>query len=213
MFRTLASVALVAGTALISTAGVASAAGHGAGHTRAHPRAHAVRAALQRRPGVLLKVTSVSGDTIYGVNHAAVPVTVTVTTSTTIAEAGAPATMSAIAPASFIRVRGTRTAPHALTARAIAIVVPHRIGKITGISGTTLTLTAAFGRTYTVQTGPSTTYVYRQHPKKAASFAALTLGTRVAVAGTLSADKTTITALRIVILPAHPARALPAGRL
>jgi hypothetical protein len=213
MFRTLASVALVAGTALISTAGVASAAGHGAGHTRAHPRAHAVRAVLHRRPGVLLKVTSVSGDTIYGVNRAAVPVTVTVTTSTTITEAGAPATISAIAPASFIRVRGTRTAPHALTARAIVIVLPHRVGKITGISGTTLTLTAAFGRTYIVQTGSSTTYVYRLRPQKAVSFATLTLGTRVAVEGTLSADKTTITALRIVILPAHPARALPAGRL
>ncbi len=212
MFRTLASVALVAGTALISTAGVASAAGHGAGYVRAHPRAHAVRAALQRRPGVLLKVTSVSGDTIYGVNRAAVPVTVTVTTSTTISEAGAPTAITAIAPASFIRVRGARTAPHALTARAIAIVVPHRVGKITGISGTTLTLTAAFGRTYTVQTGSSTKYVYRLRPQKAASFATLTLGTRVVVAGTLSADKTTITALRIAILPAHPARAL-ASRL
>lgn len=209
MFRTIASSALVAGTILVASVGVASAAGKPAAHpgvraaygagvvaARHRPLLHRLRIA---RPGTLLKVTAVNGTTISAVNRANVPFTVTVSTSTTVVEAGSPVAATTIAPDLFIRVRGTRPAAHTIAARSIVIVVPMRAGRVTAINGTSFTLTAAFGKTFTVQTSSSTRYVKAGHPKQASAFTAIAVGTRVAVQGTLSADKTTISALRIAV--------------
>jgi hypothetical protein len=152
--------------------------------------------------GVVLKVSTVSGDTISAVNRANVPVTVTVSTSTTIVEAGSPISITAITPGAFVRVRGPRTAAHTIAARSIMLLAPIHRGTVTAVNGTTLTLTAAFGRTFTVQTSPTTRYRFARRPRQIASLASVVMGARIAVEGPLSADKTTITALRITIVRA-----------
>jgi len=174
---------------------------------RAARRARLARQArLARAEGVLLDVTALNGATMIAVNRAGTPFTVTVSTTTTILEAGSPISITAIMPDSFIRVRGPRTSTDTVAARRIIIAVPAHSGKVSAINGTTLILTGAFGKSYTVNTTPTTTYVYFRHPKKIAAFSSIVVGSRVTTQGPLSADKTTLTALRVVILPAAPGK-------
>lgn len=218
MFRSVLLSAVVAGTTVLSGAGagvvnaaspvsthVAAPLGHGRPDPDTHGAKHkktakAARAArLRRALGLVLDVTAVNGNTISAVNRANTPFTVTVSTTTTILQAGSPVSVTAITPNEFIRVRGPRTSTNTIAARRIVIVTPTVAGEVASINGTTLTLTGFYGKSYTVATTPTTTYVYAHQPKKTATFSSIATGDRVIAQGPVSADKLTVTALRVVI--------------
>ncbi len=78
------------------------------------------------------------------------------------------------------------------------------VGQVTAVTtgGSTFTLQAFNGTSYSVQASSSTQYVYGGPRHQTASATNVTVGTRVAVHGSLSGG--TITAQQVIIMPAWP---------
>jgi hypothetical protein len=163
---------------------------------------------LSREAGV---VTNVSGTTLTLTGFDGASHTVSVTDQTRYQKAGASAALSDVATGTAIVAAGTLDSSGTLTAVRVLIRVPTIVGEVTGVSGSSsgssYTVTARFGTTYTVSATSSTTYVNRDGTATSAS--AVTAGTYIVAQGTLSGN--TLTAQRIVVLPAGPGRGFGFG--
>lgn len=167
-------------------------------------QARAVVIVLPRVAGV---VTSVSGATLTVTGRDALPHTINTDSSTRYLSGGQSASFSDVKVGSAIVAQGKLNADGSLTAVRVAIVLPHVSGKVTGVSGSTVTIANVWGQTYTVNTSSSTTYV--APGGVTATLSSVTPGERIVAAGTLGANAQTINATRIRIMPLH--RAGPAG--
>ena len=170
------------------------------------------------RKAVMVTVTAINGQTItatvgggkglvagpfmsgkpgFGLESAA-PVTMTINVNSTTAytRAGQSASLSDIQVGSVLSVQGTSTGNNTVTASAIEIVLPQRLGVVTAVNGNNLTVTGFDARTYTITVGGDTTY------RRAGQTAALTdiaVGSLISAEGTLSSDDSTLNALAVTI--------------
>jgi hypothetical protein len=172
-----------------------------AGTSAATINATAIAILLPREAGV---VTSVSGTTITLTGFDGASHTVVVTGQTRYQKAGASAALSDVTTGTAIVAEGTLDSSGTLTAVRVLIRVPTIGGEVTAVNGSSYTVTARFGTTYTVNATGSTTYV--KPDGTATSASAVQPGTYIAAQGTQSADGKTLTAQRIVVLPAGTGR-------
>ncbi len=136
--------------------------------------------------------------------------TIVVSPQTHYERAGHPATAADVKVGTAIVAEGTRNSDGSLNAVAVMIQVPRVIGRVTSINGTSLTVSGLGGITYTVTTSSSTLYVApgstaapggtpTPTPTSAAS---IHVGSFIVAQGTFGANRQTLEALRIIVLPA-----------
>jgi hypothetical protein len=178
-------------------------------------------------PGAIGKVTAVSGNAIT-ISPIARPdgqassvTTIDVTGSTQyLSKPGSASGLSAVKVGTYIAARGTLSGDgKTLTASQVVILPaapdilagPRVIGKVTAISGNTLTITPGMGwkggaaTATTVVLSPSTKYETRSASgPTGADRSAIKVGSYIMAEGTLSADGKTLTASRVMILPSAP---------
>jgi hypothetical protein len=151
----------------------------------------------------------VSGDTITAKDRSGKIVTVVASATTTYSEAGASASLADIKAGSKIAVRGasSSTSGGRISASAITIVLPQVTGTVTSVNGTTVTVKGFGGVTHTVLMTESTRY--QRAGQGAATTATTASAVKVSVSimaeGSLSSDGKTLTAVRVLILPAQGA--------
>jgi hypothetical protein len=159
-------------------------------------------------PRVAGVVTNVSDTTITLTGFNGASHTVSVTGQTRYQKAGASAVPSDVTTGTAIVAEGTLDSSGTLTAVRVTIRVPTVAGEVTVVNGSSngssYTLTARFGTTRTVNATSSTTYVNPDGTATSAS--AVQVGTYIAAQGTLSADRKTLTAQRILVVPAGAGR-------
>ncbi len=139
-----------------------------------------------------LTVSSVSGDTITAKQGNGTSVTVHTTSSTRYERAGKTVDSSQVKSGTQISVQGTHNSDGSIAASVISIVLPHADGKITKISGSTITVSEG-NSTKTVQVSASTTYdkVTRGSngpTTSAASLSDLKVGTYIDAEGSQNSD-------------------------
>lgn len=153
--------ALVAGSGA-ALAGQEVTGAHAASRVAAAPHpalTKALRALARRRlQATVLTVQSVSGTTIAATTRAGIPITVDTIAggarATTFTEAGATVSISAVQPNEHIRVRGTyNRVDRTAQATRVIIVVPSVAGVVTGVSGSTITLTDRNAVQHTISLG------------------------------------------------------------
>lgn len=141
------------------------------------------RRLLRRRLGVVLMVKGVSGTTIDAA-HGAQAITVTVGSSTAYREAGQTVQLSAVQPGERIAVKGSRSGRDALQATMVRIILPHEAGVVTGVAGTTITVTGLNGATHTIDTAGATF----TRAGQVARSTDVTTGTAIVAVGTRTSD-------------------------
>jgi Domain of unknown function (DUF5666) len=165
---------------------------------------------LSRVTGV---VTNVSDNTLTLIGFNGASHTVSVTGQTRYQKAGASAVPSDVTVGTAIVAAGTLDSSGTLTAVRVTIRVPTVAGEVTVVNGSSngssYTVTARFGTTYTVNATSSTTYVNRDGTPTSAS--AVTAGTYIVAQGTLSADGKALTAQRILVVPPGTGRGFGSG--
>lgn len=156
--------------------------------------------------GVSGTVSTVSGNTITITTPAGKTVTVNVSSSTMYRGESGASSLSAIQPGTVIIVRGTAGSNNSVNATEIAIVPPHAAGKVTGISGSTLTVQPPSGdlgklasSVTTVVTNSNTQYF--APGSASANLSTIKVGTYIAATGTLNSGGKSLTATRIIIAP------------
>jgi hypothetical protein len=150
-------------------------------------------------PSVGGTVTAVNGAQLTVKDHAGTAHTVITTNSTVVTRGGQSAKVSDITVNSEIRAEGTLS-NGTLTATRIDIMVPHAGGKITTISGSTITVSDPGNTTMTIHVTASTTYTDAQTGKNT-SLSALKVGDFIVADGTRNSDGS-FTATAIHLLPA-----------
>jgi hypothetical protein len=144
-------------------------------------------------------VTNVSGNTLALTAYDGATHTVTVSASTRYQKAGQSATLADIGSGTAIVVEGTTNSDGSLNAVRVTIQEPRVAGQVRAVSGSSYTLTGAFGQSYTVATTSSTTYVNADGTRASAS--AVKVGVAIIAQGTLSSDGKTLTAQRVIFAP------------
>lgn len=142
--------------------------------------------------GGALTVSSVSGNTITGKQADGTSVTVHTTSSTRYERAGKTVDSSQVKSGVQIAAQGTRNSDGSIAASVIRIVLPQADGKITQISGSTITVSERNG-TKTIHVTSSTTYdkVTRGSNGPTTSSAALSdlkVGTYIDAEGSQNSD-------------------------
>lgn len=152
---------------------------------------------LPRELGV---VTNVNGDTLTMTGFDGATHTVSVDSSTRYQKAGQSAALSDVTSGTAIVAEGKLNGDGSLNAVLITIQLPRLSGQVSAVSGSSITISGRGGNTYTVTTSSNTTYVNPDGTSASAS--AVKSGVGIVAEGTLSADGKTLSALRIVVLPA-----------
>ncbi|HEV8192180.1 MAG TPA: DUF5666 domain-containing protein, partial [Ktedonobacterales bacterium] len=139
-----------------------------------------------------LTVSTVSGNTITAKQGDGTTVTVHTTSSTRYERAGKSVDSSQVKSGTQIAARGTRNSDGSIAASVISIILPHADGKITQISGSTITVSNRRG-TETIHVSSSTTYdkVTRGSngpTSSAATLSDLKVGTYIAAEGRQNSD-------------------------
>jgi hypothetical protein len=110
-------------------------------------------------PHVSGKVMSVNGSVVVVAQQDGLNVTVKTSSSTTYQQGGQSAPASDLQAGTEVFVTGTLSSDHdQIDATTIEIVLPSVAGRVTGVSGTTITITTFGGTTETVTTGSSTAF-------------------------------------------------------
>ncbi len=111
-------------------------------------------------PQVFGKVVSVNRPQLVVAQQDGLDVTVNTSTSTTYDEVGkGSASASDVQVGTVVSVTGTLSADHdQIDATTIEVVLPSVAGRVTGVSGTTITITSLGGTAETVTTGSSTDF-------------------------------------------------------
>ncbi len=164
-------------------------------------------------------VTNVSGSTLTLTSLDGATHTVTVSNATTYDKAGHSASIGDIANGTAIAAQGSVGSDGVLSAVRVDIQTPRVAGQVTGVNGSTITLSNARGmsgvngtsgmsETTTVVTSDQTTYsvisaTAGMTPTTTTGTAdAVKTGVSIIAQGTLRSDGKTLDALRITVLPA-----------
>lgn len=142
--------------------------------------------------GYVTAVTPTS-VTVLGKNSTT-PTTFTITTTTTYKDDGVSLSASDLAVGSKVGIEVSSAA--STTALNIEIELAHLSGKVTSISGDTITIGGHEGSSRTILVASTTTYTKDGAPAKLAD---IVVGTKISGEGTLSADELTLTAVSVVI--------------
>jgi hypothetical protein len=165
-------------------------------------------------PSLTGVVTGVNGATLTVTGRNAVRYTITIGGSAKIEQAGLAATPQAITVGSLLTAQGTMGTDGTFTALRLMIRLPQYAGTISAVNGASFTLRTRQGKTYTITPASAAVYVTGRRgaaPTTATTAPTFTVGERVQVVGSLSADGATLTALRIRIAPAAAAQPVPVG--
>jgi Domain of unknown function (DUF5666) len=125
-----------------------------------------------------------------------VTLTIDVTSTTVYTRARHSASLADIHVGSVLSVQGTSTGINTITASAIEIVLPQRMGVVTAVNGNNLTVTGFDARTYTITVGGDTTY---RRAGRTAALADVAVGSLISAEGTSSSDGSTLNALAVTI--------------
>jgi hypothetical protein len=101
-------------------------------------------------------ITAIDGSKVSLTTEDGWTRTITLTSTTTVTRGGAAATAADLHVGDAIRFRQERGSDGSFTISAVDIVLPHVLGTITKVDGSTLTLTARDGSTVTAHLGGST---------------------------------------------------------
>jgi len=147
--------------------------------------------------GVVTAVTapSLSVTTFNGVSQ-----TLLTDARTVFDRAGQKVSFADLSTGAAIQAAYRPASDGSLTAVHISIVLPHLQGKVSGVSGTTITLNGRNATVYTVITTPNTTYTAPGGGTATAD--SVKAGVFISAEGTLSPDGKTLTASRITVMPA-----------
>lgn len=163
--------------------------------------ATAVEIILPRESGVVTaENTATTPSTLTMTDFNGATATVHLTGNTHYQEAGKAVTVSDVTVASAVTVAGTRNSDGSLTAVHVVIRLPRVGGQVTGISNGQYTISSRDGTTKTVVTTSNTSYVGPRGASVAA--ASIVRGSLMMAEGMLSADGQTLTAQRIMVIPA-----------
>ena len=132
-----------------------------------------------------LTVSNVSGQTITAKRPDGVSITVKVSASTQYTRAGKTVSLSAITSGEAIHVMGQRNSDGSIAATRVDIVLPQAGGKVTAISGSTITIQDRQGATQAIHTSASTTV---QRAGQTASLSDIAVGTQIGAEGTKNSD-------------------------
>lgn len=154
--------------------------------------ASAIEIVLPERTGV---VTAINGNALTVTGFDARTYTITVGNNTTYHRASQTAALSDVAVGSLISAEGTPSSDGStLNALAVTIQLPRVFGRVTAISGDTVTVQGPDGTTYRVQLTDATTY--SAGPQATAGKSSITVGSGIMAEGTLGSDGT-LTALHV----------------
>lgn len=159
-----------------------------------------------QRPTTAGTVQKVDGSTIELSTRNGTTQTITVNSSTKYITAGGTASLSDIHTGEHIAVVGATSGSNAVTATEIALLPDRAAGKVTNVSGSTYTISPSAGwhgetsSVTTIVTNGST--VFREPGQGAATADAVKVGSQIMAIGTLSSDGKTLTARRVMVLPA-----------
>jgi hypothetical protein len=170
------------------------------------------------RKAALVTVTAINGQTItatfgggkgieggpfmigkpgFGIGSSSpVTLTIDVNSTTVYTRAGQSASLGDIQVGSVLSVQGTNTGTNTITASAIEIVLPQRMGVVTAVNGNNLTVTGFDARTYTITVGGDTTY---RRAGQSAALADVAVGSLISAEGTLNSDGSTLNAQAVMI--------------
>ncbi len=158
-------------------------------------------------PGAGGNVTKVDGATIT-VSDRGGSKTIITDAATRILKAGQAATLADITAGSKIRANGTLNSDGSLKAEQVVIELPREHGAVSKVDGATITLTDPRGnKTETIVTNANTQFLLVSGPGATPTKAALSdvvAGKFIEAEGTLDSSTSTLTALVVNILPAHP---------
>ncbi|MDA8365815.1 MAG: DUF5666 domain-containing protein [Actinomycetota bacterium] len=151
-------------------------------------------------PSIDGTVHSISGSTMVIVDQQGFWRTVDVSAGATVTRGGQASTLSAVKVGDHVRATGTIAADNTtLDATTIRVELPRVGGKVTSVSGSTITVSGPGSTTWTIDTSASTTFVTANGPGSTASssLSAVTTGSFVDAVGTLQG--TTLTATTVTI--------------
>lgn len=140
-----------------------------------------------RGPGGGLTVTSVANGTISATQRNGTAVTIHVTSGTTYTRAGKTVAASAVAKGDSIAVKGQRNGDGSVNATNVQIVLPNYNGKVTAISGSTLTIQSGpNGATETIHVLSGATI---RRGGQSAALSDIAVGDTISATGDLNGDK------------------------
>ena len=110
-------------------------------------------------PQVLGKIVSVNGSQLVVSQQDGLNVTVNTSAQTTYGEVGQTASASEVQVGTVVSVTGSLSADHdQIDASTVEILLPSVSGRVTGVSGTTISITTFDGTAETVTTDSSTVF-------------------------------------------------------
>ncbi len=140
------------------------------------------------QPRVLGKVVSMSGFQLVVSQQDGLNVAVNTSTSTTYAEAGQSVPATDVGVGTVVSVTGTVSSDHdQIDATTIEIVLPTVAGRVTGVSGTTITITGFDGTVETVTTDSATVF---RNQSGATTIASVAKGDLLQASGTPGSGNT-----------------------
>jgi hypothetical protein len=145
-----------------------------------------------------LTVSGVSGQAITAKRPDGTSVTLTVTANTHYTRAGKPVSLSAITAGETIHVMGQRNGDGSIVATRVDIVLPHAGGKVTAISGSTITIQDRQGATQAIHTSASTTV---QRAGQTVTLSDIAVGAHIRAEGTKNSDGSLNAEVIQIVLP------------
>jgi hypothetical protein len=142
-------------------------------------------------------VTAVTATSVTVLRWNGMSTTYTITPTTVFTEGAQPATAAQLVVGDRINIRLARSAK--TTALRINIELAQLAGKVTSVSGDTITITGGQGFSRTILVGTTTTYTESGAP---ATLAAVTVGVSISAKGTVDTNGNTLDALSVTI--GHP---------
>jgi hypothetical protein len=143
-------------------------------------------------------VMAVNGSTLTVTGFDGSSDTITVNGQTRYERAGHAAALADIKVGTAIVADGTRHSDGSLDAAAVMIQVPHVMGRVTSVNGTSMTVSSPDGLTYTVTTSGNT--LYAAPGGTPVSPASIHVGSIIVAEGTFGANRQTLSALRVIAL-------------
>ncbi len=194
-----AAVSLAMGLALaVGSIGVASASGRHGTYADDHNCASAKKSPFDyARFSEGGYVTAVTAASVTVLRWNGMTTTYTITPTTVFTEGTQPATAAQLVVGDRVNIRLARSAK--TTALRINIELAQLAGKVTSVSGNTITITGGQGFGRTILVGTTTTYTESSTP---ATLAAVTVGASISAKGTIDTNGTTLDALSVTI--GHP---------
>jgi Domain of unknown function (DUF5666) len=132
-----------------------------------------------------ITITSIDGSSLSLATEDGWTRTIDVTDTTTITKGGATITLGDLAVGDEIQFRQERATDGTYTVTAIVVVLPHVVGEISAIDGSTITVTQPGGTTATIHVDSDTPY---KIAGAAGSLSDLKVGAVIVAQGTQRSD-------------------------